>query len=260
MDTQTHITLLAKRDLKLWSKQWFVPAVIFLEFVTYLVIFAFVLNNLITSVTVEGEQVSYISFLFPGILVMNFFITGITSGLQIYMDRRLGMLELLLTAPLSRKEIVVSRLFSTTVKCLLVGGLLMLIGLPLGMIIQRGVLRGLYIIVCSTLFSVAMSAVSIVLTARLKNDQMFNAVTNAFNLPLIFSSPLFYPLESMPLLLKKISYFNPLTYGVESIRPVFLLDNPTLFGSDFAVLVFMTAIFVLLAVMTYNQAVEELHV
>lgn len=259
MNTIT-IGLLMKRDLKLWASHWFVPAVILLEFVTYLVIFAFVLSNLVTSVAIDTEQVSYVSFLFPGILVMNFFITSITSGLIIYMDRRSGMLELLLTAPVSRQGIVVSRLLSTTVKCLLVGCFLVLIGLLLGVTIQRGVYRWLYIIGCCTLFSVAMSALSIVLTARLKTDQMFNAVTNAFNLPLIFSSPLFYPLESMPLLLKRVSLVNPLTYGVEPIRSALLLENPVWFGSDLAVLVCMTGILVGLAVFSYNQAMEELHV
>lgn len=254
------IKWLITRDLKLWLKQWFTPAVILLELVTYLVIFAFVLNNLITSLTIEGEHITYISFLFPGILVMNFFITSITSGLLIYMDRRLGMLELLLTAPISRQKIVVSRLLSTVLKCLLVGGVLVLIAYVLGVTIRMNFHSGLYVILCCALFSVAMSALSIVVTARLKTDQMFNAVTNAFNLPLLFTSPLFYPYESMPSLLRKLSHVNPLTYGVNTIRPALVLEKATYFGKDFIILVFMTVVLVLLAVISYNKAMEELHV
>lgn len=260
MDAVDHCTLLLNRDLRLWVHQWFTPAVIFLEFVTYLVIFAFVLNNIITSFSIKGETISYISFLFPGILVMNFFITSITSGLLTYMDRRLGMLELLLTAPISRQIIVLSRLLSTTVKCLIVGGFLTVIALLLGVDIQGGVYRGVYTLCCCILFSVAMAGLSIVLTTRLQNDQMFNAVTNAFNLPLIFISPLFYPLESMPPLLKKVSYINPLTYGVNTIRSALLFKDPAWFGTDFLILIVITTVFVLLAVISYNKAMEELHV
>ncbi|MGD2250445.1 MAG: ABC transporter permease [Candidatus Methanofastidiosia archaeon] len=260
MDSTDRITLLIKRDLTLWVHQWFSPAVIFLEFVTYLVIFAFVLNNLITSLSIEGETISYISFLFPGILVMNFFITSISSGLLTYMDRRLGMLELLLTAPISRQTIVVSRLLSTTIKSLIVGGFLTLIAIPLGVTIQSGVYRGVYVIVCCILFSVAMAGLSIVLTARIQNDQMFNAITNAFNLPLIFSSPLFYPRESMPVILRRVSYFNPLTYGVTPIRSALILETPVWFQTDFLILIVITIVFVFLAVISYNKAMEELHV
>jgi len=101
---------------------------------------------------------------------------------------------------------------------------------------------------------------SIVVTARLKTDQMFNAVTNAFNLPLLFTSPLFYPYESMPSLLKKFSHVNPLTYGVNTIRPALILEKATYFGKDFIILVFMTVVLVLLAVISYNKAMEELYV
>lgn len=254
------ITLLMNRDLKLWLHQWFTPAVILLELVVYLVIFAFVLNNIVTSLSIKGEEVTYISFLFPGIVIMNFFITSITSGLLIYMDRRLGMLELLLIAPISRQKIVLSRLLSTAVKCLLIGGFLFLVACILGVTIKVNIKSGLYVVLCCTLFSVAMSALSIVLTARLKNDQMFNAVTNAFNLPLIFMSPLFYPLESMPSLLRTLSRVNPLTYGVNTIRPCLILENPVYSGSDFMILVFMTVVLVLLAFISYNKAMEELDV
>jgi len=248
------------RDLKLWVTQWFTPMVILLELVTYLVIFAFVLNNLITSLTIEGEQITYISFLFPGILVMNFFITSITSGLLIYMDRRLGMLELLLTAPISRQMIIASRLVSTTLKCLLMGGVLVIIACIFGVNIRVDACSSLYVVLCCTLFSLAMSALSIILTARLKSDHMFNAVTNAFNLPLIFASPLFYPHESMPLLLRKFSYVNPLTYGVNTIRPALVLEKMTYFGPDFLILVCMTIVLVFVAIISYNQSMEELYV
>ncbi len=251
------VSWLLRRDLVLWLNQWFTPAVILLELVTYLVVFAFILNNMVPSVLVEGQEVSYISFLVPGILVMNFFITSITSGLLIYMDKRLGILELLLTSPVSRQKIVVSRLMSTAVKCLLGAGLLLLIAHGLGVTMKVDSWRALYIALCCTLFSVTMSALCIVLTVRLKTDYLFNAVTNAFNLPLIFTSPLFYPSESMPALLRKISYVNPLTYGVNTLRPALLLDHVTYFGKDFIIVVGMTAFLVILAVISYEQAMEE---
>jgi ABC-2 type transport system permease protein len=40
--------------------------------------------------------------------------------------------------------------------------------------------------------------------------------------PLIFLSGAFYPLQEAPEWLRIISYFNPLTYGVEALRHVII--------------------------------------
>jgi ABC-2 type transport system permease protein len=43
--------------------------------------------------------------------------------------------------------------------------------------------------------------------------------------PLIFLSGVFFPINNVPVWLEVISKFNPLTYGVDAIRQVFLSGN-----------------------------------
>lgn len=56
------------------------------------------------------------------------------------------------------------------------------------------------------------------------------AITRLISLPLVFSAPIFYPLDSMPAYLRVFATVNPLTYHVELLRGGGQLGFPLAFG------------------------------
>tara|TARA_B100000749_G_C18221151_1_gene380218 strand:- start:311 stop:622 length:312 start_codon:yes stop_codon:yes gene_type:complete len=52
--------------------------------------------------------------------------------------------------------------------------------------------------------------------------------------PLIFLSGVFFPVDAVPTWLQMVAKINPLTYGVDAIRQIFLGPNITSTAAEFA--------------------------
>jgi len=83
-------------------------------------------------------------------------------------------------------------------------------------------------------------------------------------MPLVFLSGIFFPVNNVPTWLEVISKINPLTYGVDAIRQVFLGDagytiGVTVFGhtmsvfDDAIVVAALGAVLMLLAVWAFSK-------
>jgi ABC-2 type transport system permease protein len=72
------------------------------------------------------------------------------------------------------------------------------------------------------IISLAISGIGLLVGSRLRSQQSFQMVIGVLMLPLMFASGAFFPLNSVPLWLLDIARINPLTYGVDAMRHVFL--------------------------------------
>ena len=68
----------------------------------------------------------------------------------------------------------------------------------------------------------------------MRSQQGFQLLIQLLIFPLIFLAGVFFPINQAPEWLQVISKFNPLTYGVDAIRQIFLGSQPglgvTVFG------------------------------
>lgn len=74
------------------------------------------------------------------------------------------------------------------------------------------------LIVITTLFSFAMSGVSLSIAMSIKTIEGLHPVLNFLTMPMIFMSNAIFPEAAMPSWLKAISAWNPLSYAVTSMR------------------------------------------
>ena len=72
------------------------------------------------------------------------------------------------------------------------------------------------------------------------------AITRLSSLPLLFSAPIFYSLDSMPAYLRVLATVNPLTYHVELLRGGGQLGFPLAFGVTLALLLLVVAVLAVL--------------
>ncbi len=165
---------------------------------------------------------SYLAFMTPGIILMNVLFGGVFSGMSIVWDRRIGYLEKLLAAPVSRAAIPLGKMFAAAIQGGFQGLLILLIARALGVRFASGFPGALFALVVAMVFSLILSGFSLTIASRIKSQETLMAVVNFFTMPLMFTSNALFPREAMPAWLATIAHINPVTHAVTPIRQVLL--------------------------------------
>jgi ABC-2 type transport system permease protein len=185
----------------------------------FFVIFGAGFNKMISTASI-APGVGFIQFLFPGIVAQTVFMTSIFSGMSVVWDREFGFLRELLVAPISRFGIVFGKVVGASIQAMVQATIIMLLAPLLHVHVTLQMMILLYPMLA--LVSLSMSGLGILLASRMRSQQAFQMVMQLFVMPMIFVSGIFFPLNNVPTWLATISEINPLTYGVDAIRQVFL--------------------------------------
>ncbi len=162
------------------------------------------------------ESVTYLEFLFPGIIAMILLFTAIFSTISIVEERKSGFLQAALVAPLPRTALVLGNLLGGTTLAMAEAVLFLLMVPVLGL---RPGLDGLVIVLLvSLLTGLAFTALGFIIAWRMESTRGFHAVMNLFLLPLWFLSGAPFPVEGASPLIRWIMHLNPVTYAVDGLR------------------------------------------
>lgn len=163
----------------------------------------------------------YQVYIVPGLLGMVLLFNGMQSSLAMVYDREMGIMRLLLTAPLPRSYLLLCKLIAGAVLSVLQAYAffavcaLFSIDLPW----WPGLL---YALPAMFLAAMMLGAVGLLLSVYIKQLENFAGTMNFVIFPMFFMSPALYPLWKMrdagALVLYKIAHFNPFTYAVELVR------------------------------------------
>jgi len=198
--------------------------------------------------------VSYMQFIFPGILGMTILFSSIFSSISIIWDKEFGLMKEILVAPVSRLSIVIGKALSGTIvsviQAIIILGLFPFLGLRLGIfsIIET--------ILVSTLLSFCIASLGIVIATFYESFESFSVIMNFVVMPMFFLSGAMYPVKMLPDILKVLTRLNPFTYGIDALKhTVFggmgIFDSPLLV--DVGVMVFLSVIFVLIAGVLFER-------
>jgi len=176
----------------------------------------------------------YFSFLAAGMLSFIVLFTSMQSGMSIVWDRRLGVLDRILTTPVARGNIIIGKVLSAVIRSLVQATIVLAVAILLGMTFYPGINPLDFLGVYAALFLMAfgLSSLFLMLALRVTSWESQMAIMNLLNLPLLFTSNAFYPVKSMPYWLKPVAYINPLTYSNGVARGL-LLGISTNLGLDF---------------------------
>jgi ABC-2 type transport system permease protein len=249
---------LTNRELKKWYK---VPIILFLSLfqpIVWLVLFGKSMNmgSIFTGTSIEipglnlpkeiiNEIASkvlisrfgttdYFSYLAAGMISFIILFTSMSSGMTMVWDRRLGFLNKLLATPIPRPIIILSKTSSAVLRALVQATIVILVATLLGMQYKPNlsILDFLSVYLALFLMALGLSSLFIMLAIRASSWESQMAIMNLLNLPLLFSSNAFYPIDIMPSWLQPIAYINPITYtndivrqsllGVQGINPLFI--------------------------------------
>jgi ABC-2 type transport system permease protein len=204
-----------------------------------------------------GEGISYMQFIFPGIIGMTILFSSIFSSISIIWDKEFGFMKEILVAPISRFSVVVGKAVSgmilSTTQAVIILAVFPFLGLKIGMLQIIGI-----IFVCATL-SFAISAFGIVLASFYESYESFSVIMNFIIMPMFFLSGAMYPVKLMPPVLKLITKINPLTFGVDALKNLIFPHIEGPMSPDFpltldvAVITFAAIFFVVLGGKSFER-------
>ena len=162
----------------------------------------------------EGVQLT--TFMFPGVICMAMWFSGMISAASLVMDRELGFLREMVVAPVRRSSIVLGKCLGGASTAMVQGVILLaLAGLahvPYDPALLLGIL-GLQLLIAFT-----VTALGVMVATTVKQAQTFNSVMQLLVFPMIFLSGAMYPVSGLPTWLGVVNRLNPLTYAVDPLR------------------------------------------
>jgi ABC-2 type transport system permease protein len=154
--------------------------------------------------------------MFPGVLCMAMWFSGMISAASLVMDRELGFLREMVVAPVRRSSIVLGKALGGMTTAMVQGSILLaLAGLahvPYDPVLLVAIF-GLQVLI-----AFAVTALGVMVATTVKQAQTFNSVMQALVFPTIFLSGAMYPVSGLPSWLGVLNRINPLTYAVDPMR------------------------------------------
>ncbi len=188
----------------------------------WLLVFAAGFQNVfgVSIVPPYNTYIEYQVYIAPGLLGMVLLFNGMQSSLAMVYDREMGMMRLVLTAPLPRWYLLLAKLAAGTLLSVLQAYAFLAIAYAFDIDLPwEGLLRLLPALVVTGMM---LAALGLLLSVYVKQLENFAGTMNFVIFPLFFLSSSLYPLwklrESGAELLYWLAVCNPFTHGVELIR------------------------------------------
>jgi len=204
--------------------------------------------------------VDYIQFMYPGILAMTVLMTSVMSGISIVWDREFGFLKEVLVSPLSRSGVLAGKAIGAAIIAIVQGAIMLVLAPIVNVPITLG--KVLALLPLLLVLSLSLSGLGLLIGARMRSQQGFQIVMQLVIFPMMFLSGIFFPVSGVATWLEVLSKLNPVTYGIDAIRQVFLgteVAGVTVFGHtmgivDSAIVVAMVgAVLLTAAIWAFNR-------
>jgi len=194
----------------------------------WLAVFAAGLRNVFGVAITEpyDTYVPYDVYIAPGLVGMVLLFNGMQSSLAMVYDREMGLMRLLLTAPLPRWWILFAKLTATAVLSLAQAAAFVLVAWALGttlpVIGPEFPKVALPVLAAAVASALMLGALGLLLSVHIKQLENFAGTMNFVIFPMYFMSTALYPLwkleESGAAWVYQIARFNPFTHAVEWLR------------------------------------------
>lgn len=198
--------------------------------------------------------ISYLQFIFPGILGMTILFSSIFSSISIIWDKEFGFMKEILVAPVSRLSIVIGKALSGTVVSMIQAAIILILFPVLGL--KLGILQIIETLMVCLVLSFCISSLGIVIATFYESFESFSVIMNFIVMPMFFLSGAMYPVRVLPLMLKIATKINPLTYGIDGLKHT-ILKGPDIYDFpimvDILYLLASSAIFIIVAGLLFER-------
>ena len=163
---------------------------------------------------------SYRAYMLPGLLGVVLLFHGMQSALSMVYEREMGMMRLLLTAPLPRAYLLFCKL--AAISLLAVGQAYLFLGLAALFGVGIGVQGWLYLLPALLVGGAMLGALGLAISVYVHQLENFAGLMNFVIFPMFFLSSALYPLSRFAAAgadyLVTLALLNPFTHLVELLR------------------------------------------
>ncbi len=171
--------------------------------------------------------VPYVQYLLPGIVVMSIFMMVMIGGGIIFIDDKArGLHEGYLVTPISKFELIAGFNVSGTIKAVLAGVSIMVVGsLIAGIPMPFDPLRLIRMFIVISVTSFALISMMFLIMVRVSDPLMPRAIFGVLNTLLYFPSGAIYPQQGFPAWMQVIAKIDPFTYAVHAFKSLLLKNT-----------------------------------
>jgi ABC-2 type transport system permease protein len=248
------LLLVVERDVRLFFQYKFLIIMRAIWFVSQIVFFGLIASRMMSIP-------NYFQYYVGGLAVMTLYSAAIYIGFDIYEEAEHGVVEYLLSLPVSRRQLVLGRSIGGGLRAFIYVAPLIAISLyAIGAINPLNFIVALFALF---LFAFGMSGMSITIAVAIKSSDRFDIFMGVFDALIVRLSTAMYPLsfivQSSPIY-GGISVFNPVSFAADLFRwgtgiesPFMTLSNPLL--PLLGVMIFFS-LFTFVGVVFYERKME----
>jgi ABC-2 type transport system permease protein len=169
----------------------------------------------------------YFSFMAMSMVAFTVVFTTAFVGMSVVWDKRLGFMNKVLSTPVSRSAIILSKVLAASVRAIfqsaVVAAVAFALGLSTGTNFAWYNILGIFAIVF--LISIGLSSFFTALTLRATRMEMPQALFQLVTLPLMFASSAYFPIAQMPNWLQAVANVNPISYTIDAVRRLMVYSD-----------------------------------
>ena len=207
--------------LRFWRDRWRLVASL-AQPLLFLIVFGSGLSSSLGGASAFGTKggLSYIQFMYPGIIGMAILFTAIFGAMSIVWDREFGFLKEVLVAPIDRYAVAIGKALGGTTQAMIQGLILLVLAPLVG--VKLTLLTVLAMMPLAAVLAFGLSSFGVALASTMKSMQGFQVVMNFLMMPMFFLSGALFPLNNLPGWMTVLTRLDPASYGIDPLRRVVL--------------------------------------
>lgn len=179
-------------------------------------LYIFIFGTVIGSRIQEVSGVPYISFVFPGILMLSVINASFAStSSSLYFMRFTGGIQEVLIAPFSYLEMIIGLISESIVRAVMVAGLILLVGVLFGAV---SLVNPLLFVTYITAIAVIFALLGIIVALWAESFEQLQMLNTFVITPMTYLGGIFYSITMLPPLAQQITLFNPFFYFANGVR------------------------------------------
>ena len=209
------------RDLlRYWRDRWRLVASL-AQPLLFLLVFGSGLSSSLGGAFGRGSGLSYMQFMYPGIIGMAILFTAIFGAMSIVWDREFGFLKEVLVAPIDRWSVAIGKALGGTTQALIQGLILLVLAPFVG--VKLNLLTVVELVPLAAVLAFGLASFGVAIASMMKSLQGFQVVMNFLMMPMFFLSGALFPLTaSLPGWMTWLTRLDPAAYGIDPLRRVVL--------------------------------------
>jgi ABC-2 type transport system permease protein len=210
--------------LRFWRDRWRLVASL-AQPLLFLIVFGSGLSSSLQGSSSFGAPggLSYIQFMYPGIIGMAILFSSIFGAMSIVWDREFGFLKEVLVAPIDRYAVAIGKALGGTTQAMIQGLILLVLAPFVG--VKLSLLTVLTMIPLAAVLAFGLSSFGVALASTMKSMQGFQVVMNFLMMPMFFLSGALFPLSGLPGWMTVLTRLDPASYGIDPLRRVVLSES-----------------------------------